>query len=127
MMRFSRMVDSPFRRALVLLTLAVLAPACDNGGGGGGVIIIPPFSITTGGLPNGVVGTVYPPQTISTVSGTAPITFALFSGTLPAGLNLAPATGIISGTPTGPGPGFSSFTIRATDANGLVANRVLAI
>jgi hypothetical protein len=51
-----------------------------------------------------------------TASGTAPITFTITAGTLPTGLTLDPATGIISGTPTT--PGSSSYTVTATNAAG---------
>ena len=113
-------------QAAALLALAVVIPAC--GGGGGGGVIIPPFTITTTSLPNGTVATVYPNQTLTTVSGTAPIAWALVNGTaLPAGMALAPATGVISGTPTGPSSGITSFMLRATDAKGLTADRVLSI
>jgi large repetitive protein len=43
-----------------------------------------------------------------------PYTWALASSTLPAGLNLNPATGLISGVPLGP-PGVFSFSVTATD------------
>ena len=72
------------------------------------------FAITTTSLPTPVIGQSYN-QTIGTANGTAPIGFAVTAGTLPAGLTLAPFTGVISGTPTT--AGAYSFTIQATDAN----------
>lgn len=62
---------------------------------------------------NGVVGSAYA-QTFG-ANGTAPITYTLLSGSLPAGLTLNSA-GSISGTPTS--AGTSSFTLRATNAFG---------
>ncbi len=47
-------------------------------------------------------------------TGTAPITWSVISGALPAGMSLSGST--ISGTPTG--YGVSSFTVRATNASG---------
>jgi hypothetical protein len=49
--------------------------------------------------------------------GTAPYTFSVGTGTLPAGLSLNASNGAITGTPTAPG----TFTIKVTDANGVVA------
>ena len=57
-------------------------------------------TITTTALPDGVLDTVYS-QTIQK-TGSDPITFAVQSGTLPAGLTLNTTTGVISGTPTTP-------------------------
>lgn len=65
-------------------------------------------------LPSAEVNASY--STAITVSGgSPPYTWSVSSGTLPAGLVLAPSTGVISGKPTTPGtpPGF---TIRVTDA-----------
>jgi hypothetical protein len=49
-------------------------------------------------------------------TGGAPTNYAVTSGGLPAGLNLDPATGIISGTPTT--PGTYSVTITGSNATG---------
>ncbi|HEV8018287.1 MAG TPA: putative Ig domain-containing protein, partial [Steroidobacteraceae bacterium] len=59
----------------------------------------PPLDITTSSLPNGQVGVAYK-ATLAATGGTAPLSWALTAGTLPAGLTLAGATGVISGTPT---------------------------
>jgi alpha-tubulin suppressor-like RCC1 family protein len=75
---------------------------------------VPPI-ITTLTVPGGVVGDDY--STTIEATGDGPIVFALVSGTLPPGLTLDPATGIISGTPTT--SGTYSFTISATNAAGV--------
>ncbi|HUB31081.1 MAG TPA: putative Ig domain-containing protein, partial [Terracidiphilus sp.] len=57
------------------------------------------LSITTTTLPNGQVGAIYS-TTLTATGGTAPYTWTLTSGTLPAGLSLSASTGAITGTPT---------------------------
>jgi len=57
------------------------------------------ITITPASLPNGTVGTAYSATLVAT-GGTAPYTWSLTSGTLPAGLSLNTSTGAITGTPT---------------------------
>jgi hypothetical protein len=59
-------------------------------------------------------------QTLSAYGGTAPYTFAVTSGSLPAGLSLS-SGGVLSGTPTA--AGSSSFTVTATDSTGLTGSQ----
>jgi len=68
-------------------------------------------------LPGARVAVAYS-QTITGSGGTAPYTFTLASGALPAGLTLTTA-GVLAGTPTT--AGSTTFTIRGTDANGCFA------
>ncbi len=70
------------------------------------------LSIITASLPNGQVGAAYS-QTIAATGGTAPLTYSVTAGALPAGLNLN-AAGVISGTPTS--ATTSSFTVKVTDS-----------
>jgi hypothetical protein len=58
-------------------------------------------------------------QTITGSGGAGPYTFDVTAGTLPPGLTLTSA-GVLAGTPTA--AGTSTFTVRATDANGCTAN-----
>ena len=69
-------------------------------------------------LPNGTQGTAYS-QTVTASGGTAPYTYSVTVGALPAGLSLNSSTGVISGTPTG--SGTSNFTIGATDWSAIPA------
>ena len=81
-------------------------------------------TITTNSLPNGTVGTTYN-QTLHASGGTAPYTWAITVGSLPAGLSLNTSTGVISGTPTT--AQTSSFTVRVTDAAAKTDTKALAI
>lgn len=82
----------------------------------------PVITVNPASLPNGVIGTPYN-QTMSASDGTAPYTYAVTSGTLPAGLNLA--AGVISGTPTS--TAAASFTITATDTHGCTGARAFTV
>ncbi len=70
-------------------------------------------------LPNGSIGASYS-QTMTASGGTAPYTFS-FSGALPNGLILNPATGELSGNPTA--TGSFNFSVTATDANSCTGSR----
>ena len=81
----------------------------DCSGGGG----CPTITIDPATLPAATVGVAYS-QTLTASGGTAPYTYEVTTGTLPAGLTLNPDTGVISGTPTA--SGAFTFTITATDS-----------
>lgn len=65
-------------------------------------------------------------QTLTAAGGTAPYTFAITTGTLPAGLTMSTA-GVISGTPTATASPATSLTIRATDNFGCQGTRVITL
>lgn len=73
----------------------------------------PTVAITPASLPAATVATAYN-QTITASGGTAPYTYAVTAGSLPAGLTLSPA-GVLSGTPTA--NGTSNVIITATDSS----------
>ena len=70
------------------------------------------LTVNPASLPNGQQGTAYN-QTVTATGGTGPYTFAVTSGSLPAGLTLS-SGGVLSGTPSG--SGASTFTVQATDS-----------
>ncbi len=70
-------------------------------------------------LPGGTVGVAFN-ETIAGSGGASPYSFGVTSGTLPAGLTLT-AAGVLAGRPTT--AGSSTFTVRATDADGCGSGR----
>lgn len=82
------------------------------------------LSITTATLPNGMVGVAYS-QLLAASGGVGNRTWSISAGNLPAGLQLAAATGQITGVPRQ--DGTSNFTVRAEDSQGGSATRQLSI
>ncbi|MDQ3286922.1 MAG: putative Ig domain-containing protein [Pseudomonadota bacterium] len=78
------------------------------------VIGAPVIAVAPPTLADGTVGTAYS-QAITASGGTAPYTFAISAGALPAGLGLS-AAGELTGTPTAPGD--FGFDVTATDSLG---------
>lgn len=85
-----------------------------------GMLVCPIITLAPATLPAGLVGSPYS-QFITATGGTIPYTFAVTSGSLPAGLVLDPITGLISGTPAA--AGTFTFTVTATDATGCTGSR----
>ncbi len=83
-----------------------------------------PVSITTTSLPAGTANTAYS-ATLTASGGTAPYSWSVRSGALPAGLSLTAGTGAISGTPTT--AATSTFTVTAKDAGAQTASTSLSI
>ncbi|HEX3462175.1 MAG TPA: putative Ig domain-containing protein, partial [Acidimicrobiales bacterium] len=87
-----------------------------------GILATP--SITTATLPNGEVGAGYS-QTLAGTGGSTPYAWSVTAGSLPAGLTLDGATGIVSGSPTA--SGSATFTVTLTDANSQTANKIYTL
>jgi hypothetical protein len=97
--------------AVTLDTNAITVP---TGCAAGGTPISTPSPEITSGAPSAATaGTPY--SFDITASGTPTPTFSITSGALPAGLALAAATGMITGTPTS--RGVSTFTVTASNSN----------
>ena len=107
---FSRTVAAGVSKAFTQLVTAVVTPP--PAGPTLPPVVLP--VITTTSLSGLVVGVPYT-STLQATSGTAPYTWSVASGALPAGLSLLP-TGVVFGTPTT--TATFSFTVRATDALG---------
>ncbi|HVS85340.1 MAG TPA: G1 family glutamic endopeptidase [Gaiellaceae bacterium] len=84
---------------------------------------VAPLQITTTALTSGTVGHTYA-DSLAAVGGTAPYTWTVSSGSLPAGVTLA-ANGTLSGSPTRSGQ--SQFVAEVSDAAGLTATASLSI
>lgn len=79
-----------------------------------GAIELAPVVLTVAGTAgNGTVGMPYSAQ-FTASGGSAPYTYSVGSGALPAGTALNASTGLVSGTPTT--AGTSNFTIHAVDS-----------
>jgi uncharacterized repeat protein (TIGR02543 family) len=75
-------------------------------------------------VPGATAGTAYV-LSMAGAGGVGTIAYSISNGTLPSGVSLDPATGQISGTPTT--AGTYTFTVRATDANGVYKDVVVTI
>lgn len=82
------------------------------------------LAITTTTLPAGQQGVPYS-QALAAVGGSGGYTWAVTAGSLPAGLSLNPATGVISGTPTA--SGTASFTVTVTDGASATDGQALSL
>ncbi len=72
--------------------------------------VIPQLAVSASALPAGTVGQSYA-ASVSGSGGVAPYTWAVTSGSLPAGLSLDPNTGAITGTPTSAGSSTAGITV----------------
>ena len=70
--------------------------------------------VSTTVLPGGAVGAAYS-ATLSATGGSAPYSWSIPTGSLPAGLTLTASSGVIGGTPTT--AGAFSFTVQVTDSS----------
>jgi hypothetical protein len=73
---------------------------------------VPSLSVVTSSLPSAAAGSAYSTQ-LSASGGAGSYTWSVNSGSLPAGLSLNPASGVISGAPTS--VGTASFTVSVSD------------
>ncbi len=87
------------------------------------LVVVEALSITSLSLGETVQGRSYT-TTLTAVGGRAPYTWALVNSSLPAGLQLNPATGLITGT-TNVAEGTFPQNVVVTDSRGRVARRTL--
>jgi hypothetical protein len=96
----------------VVLALSVLLAGCPTKGPA--VSTNNALRVTTASLANGSIGTAYSAALLAS-GGTAPYSWSIISGALPAGLTLSASTGLISGMPTAVATA-SEVTFKVTDA-----------
>jgi hypothetical protein len=82
------------------------------------------LAVTTVSLPEGTRGAAYS-ATLAASGGVPPYAWTIASGSLPPGVTLTAATGVLAGTPTK--QGRYSFAVRVTDSLGAQATRTLTI
>lgn len=87
------------------------------------IVNAPAITLSPATLPNGRVATAYT-STLTATGGTAPYTYAIMAGSVPAGLTLSPS-GVLSGTPATAGP--ANFTVITTDNYGFTGSRAYSI
>lgn len=93
------------------------------------VLVLAPLQITTKSLPDGVAGSTSYSVTLAATGGTSPVSWAVTSGALPAGLALS-SSGVLASNGTALTAGTYGFTVTATDATPgtpLQASRVLSL
>ncbi len=92
------------------------------------VVTCPTITIPTPATLNALTcDTALVAQTLAASGSTTAYSYSVIAGSLPVGLSLAPngaTAGQLSGTPTV--PGAFSFTVRATDGNGCIGDRVFS-
>ena len=86
-------------------------------------ISVSSFAIVSTSVPAGNVGVSY--AYALEAAGGSGYSWSITAGSLPAGLSLAPATGLISGTPTS--AGSSAFTVKVDASGGKTASRAFTL
>ena len=102
---------------LFILLILLILSSCTAVGGS-------TLQVRTVNLQHGKVGAAYQ-VTVYANGGTPPYKWSLIQGSLPAGLTLDSASGVISGTPSQPGD--STFIVKVTDSGNQSAGGYLLI
>src|SRR5690606_16282714 len=125
---FAEVGDGEYTFALTNTVAEAVSVSVEVSGVGLGsfaaVTFIEPLLVTSSALAAWTVNTAGYAEILAASGGTAPYTWSV-TGSLPGGLSLDGATGLISGTPTA--VGSFSFTVEVTDQNGFTADAGLDI
>ena len=82
-------------------------------------------SILTASIPNGQVGVAYS-AALTAAGGTAPYTWSVAAGSLPAGVTLNSSTGLLSGTPTQAGAVSITVQVKDSSSTALTATKAFS-
>ncbi len=88
------------------------------------IVVVALPTLTFAPPASGQVGVAYSTP-FDVTGGTLPLTWSISAGSVPAGLSLNPATGVLSGTPTS--VGNPSFTVSVIDANSQTTSRATVV
>ena len=116
-----------YQSPIAFLLLAFITAFLTGCGGGSSTTATTP-SISTTTVPDATTGTAYT-TSVTATGGTAPYTWSLTSGTLPAGLALGSSTTssvTIAGTPTSAQQG-AAFTVQVKDSAAKTATKALTM
>lgn len=102
--------------AAITATVTATSVASGSATASLGITVNPPPAIATTSLPAGTVGTAYS-ATLQSAGGTAPITWSISAGTLPAWASFNTVSGALTGTPTA--AGSTNISVIATDKAGV--------
>lgn len=102
--------------AAATATVTATSAASNSAASSLNITVNPPPAITTTTLPAGTVGTAYS-ATLQSTGGTAPLTWNLSAGTLPAWASFNTATGALTGTPNA--TGATNLSVTVTDKAGV--------
>ena len=114
------------------VTFAVTATDTGTTGTGAPFTVVGTYTLTVSAptialapttLPAPVNNTAYS-QAVTATGGTAPYSYAISAGTLPANITLNSSTGVISGTTSA--VGSYTFTVQATDSHSFTGSRAYA-
>ena len=88
------------------------------------ITILSPLTLSGGPQPEGTVGVAYS-TSLTAAGGSTPYAWSISVGSLPPGLGINAATGLISGTPTT--KGTFDFTVQVKDSLGATATAAVSI
>jgi hypothetical protein len=88
------------------------------------LVVAPAPSVATTTLPKGTQNASYS-QVLAVAGGTAPFSWSVTAGALPAGIALDPTTGALSGSPSA--AGSATFTVQVKDSSSVTGTRSLAL
>jgi hypothetical protein len=115
---------TPTAAASATVTIRVVDGFGQSATSAGTIVVAAAPNLALPAPPSGQVGQPYSNQ-LTVTGGTGPFIWSIPTGTLPAGLSLAAATGLLSGTPTA--GGTATVIVQVTDAFGQSATQGITV